>query len=80
MMQKRDYILIANALFNAKPIWGGEPDPETVARMKQWLWTVYTMAKALHAGHPEFQPVTFRKSCGVQTEDLVYVIGYKMEV
>jgi hypothetical protein len=68
-MTRKDYILIANALFTAKPIWGGEPTPETVARLCQWLWSVKELTLALHDGHPEFQPERFRQACGVRPED-----------
>lgn len=61
-MTKKDYILIARAMYEARP------DRTDVARDGVWLECVSELAEALGKDNPRFDMPTFYTVCGVGHE------------
>lgn len=68
-MTKKDFELIADLLWSAKPARGpGLPEDWFTAQMDQWAWTVATAAARLRSTNPRFDADRFRAACGLNHE------------
>lgn len=63
-MTKRDYIVLANALKNARPLFGSTVNIRTI-KYGQWQQDVAHITQALQANDSRFNAELFLKACGV---------------
>jgi hypothetical protein len=64
VMTKRDYIVLANALKNARPLVGGTVHIRTI-KSDQWAEDVAAIAMALYHQNPRFNMSLWLKEIGV---------------
>lgn len=64
-MTRKDYILIANALRDARPLEYPEVYRKLDPLSRQWEACVRNVARALHRDSAEFDDDRFLKACGV---------------
>jgi hypothetical protein len=62
-MTRRDFELIARALYNARPVASQDQDGDA-ARLRQWGATCESMADALAGASSAFNRARFMAACG----------------
>lgn len=65
-MTRKDYIIIADALADAKPAHVAYIDDNVwAARLATWEGTVASLMLALHKDNERFDPIRFADACGL---------------
>jgi hypothetical protein len=67
-MTRRDYILLANTLRDARP---GPPGYRSTSQ-QTWMYTVCRICDALKEDNPHFDRVLFLMNAGVRGSEAIY--------